>query len=130
MITDSPQKIKEAKALNFSDIFIVLVVVSIGFLGFGLGRLSKIDSSRVPIKLANGLVVLDSNDVSKNMGNTASLGMVTEGGKVVASKTGTKYHLPWCSGARTIKESNKIYFDSAREAEKAGYTKAANCKGL
>ena len=52
------------------------------------------------------------------------------GGQVVASKNGTKYHFPWCSGAKTISEANKIYFNSIEEAGAAGYTPAANCKGL
>lgn len=49
---------------------------------------------------------------------------------VVASKSGTKYHLLTCPGAKQIKPENKITFASPEAAEAAGYTKAANCKGL
>lgn len=49
---------------------------------------------------------------------------------VVASKSGTKYHLLTCPGAKQIKPENKITFTSPEAAEAAGYTKAANCKGL
>lgn len=52
------------------------------------------------------------------------------GGQYVASKSGTKYHLPWCPGAKQMKEENKIWFDSKAAAEAAGYTPAANCKGI
>lgn len=55
---------------------------------------------------------------------------IQSGGQVVASKSGTKYHFPWCSGAKTISEKNKIWFDSPEAARVAGYTPAANCKGL
>jgi len=48
----------------------------------------------------------------------------------VASKNGTKYHYPWCPGAQSIKEENKIWFSTKEEAEKAGYQPASNCKGL
>jgi len=48
----------------------------------------------------------------------------------VASRSGQRYHLPWCPGAKQIKEENKIYFATKEEAEKAGYTPAANCKGI
>jgi len=48
----------------------------------------------------------------------------------VVSKNGARYHYPWCSGAQSIKEENKIWFDTKEEAEAAGYTPAANCKGL
>ncbi|MEK7586510.1 MAG: hypothetical protein AAB453_01420 [Patescibacteria group bacterium] len=51
-------------------------------------------------------------------------------GSVVASKNGTKYHLPTCPGAKQIKESNKISFTSPEQATLAGYTPAANCPGL
>ncbi len=51
-------------------------------------------------------------------------------GAYVASKNGTKYHLPWCAGAKAIKTENKIWFASKAEAEAAGYTAAANCKGI
>ncbi|MBY0110427.1 hypothetical protein K2Y00_00245 [Patescibacteria group bacterium] len=52
------------------------------------------------------------------------------GGVYVGSVNGTKYHLPSCPGARTISEGNKIWFASKAEAEAAGYTPAANCKGI
>jgi len=45
----------------------------------------------------------------------------------VASKNGTKFHHLTCPGASQIKESNKIFFHSPEEAERAGYTRAANC---
>lgn len=51
-------------------------------------------------------------------------------GLYVASKNGAKYHLPTCSGAKRIKEENKIWFNSKQEAEKAGYEPAKNCKGI
>ncbi len=48
----------------------------------------------------------------------------------VASKSGTKYHLPTCAGAKSIVEANKVWFSTKEEAEKAGYTPAGNCKGI
>lgn len=49
---------------------------------------------------------------------------------LVASKNGSKYHFPWCSGALRIREENKLVFGSREEALEAGYTPASNCKGL
>lgn len=51
-------------------------------------------------------------------------------GTYVGSKGGTKYHLPTCSGAKRIKEENKVWFSTKEEAMAAGYTPAANCPGL
>ncbi len=48
----------------------------------------------------------------------------------VASKNGTKYYYAWCAGVTKIKEENKVWFSTKEEAEKAGYTPAANCKGM
>ena len=48
----------------------------------------------------------------------------------VASRKGTKYHLPSCAGAQHISSANKIWFATKKEAEQSGYTKASNCKGL
>lgn len=52
------------------------------------------------------------------------------GGQYVASKTGKSYHLPWCSGAKLIKEENKIWFSTKEEAEARGYAPAGNCPGI
>lgn len=49
------------------------------------------------------------------------------GGQVVASKNGTKYYPPDCSGASRISDANKVWFASASAAEEAGYSAAANC---
>lgn len=51
-------------------------------------------------------------------------------GKYVASKSGTKYHLPTCSGTKRIKEENKVWFETKEQAVAAGYGPAANCPGL
>jgi len=52
----------------------------------------------------------------------------TDAVQVVASSGGTKYHKLDCPGADSIKEDNKIYFDSIQLAKAAGYTAASNCK--
>lgn len=51
-------------------------------------------------------------------------------GSFVASKNGTKFYLPSCSGAARIKEANKVWFSSRQDAEAAGYTPAGSCPGL
>lgn len=55
---------------------------------------------------------------------------IPAGGQYVSSKTGTRYYLPWCSGAKQIKEENKVWFATKEAAEAAGYTPAKNCKGI
>lgn len=45
---------------------------------------------------------------------------------IYASRRGTKYYFYNCKSS--IKEANKIYFDSEEEAQKAGYTLAKACQ--
>lgn len=61
---------------------------------------------------------------------TKSAPAPASGGQYVASKSGTKYYLPWCGTAKRIKDGNKVWFASKAEAEAAGYEPAKNCKGL
>lgn len=108
--------------------FISLTIILVAFLSFGLGRLSKIEESKVPITIESaGASVLNT----QNIGNNPQLGSeASKLGVIVASKNGTKYHFPWCSGALRIKDENKIWFESEDEAKSAGYGPASNCKGL
>ncbi|MEK7520264.1 MAG: Ada metal-binding domain-containing protein [Patescibacteria group bacterium] len=46
-------------------------------------------------------------------------------GAYVASKSGKTYYLTTCNN--TIKETNKIYFATAEDAEKAGYVPSKTC---
>ena len=95
----------------------VLVLTASG--SFGLGRLSSVDEIRVPLT------------VTASTASVASASSVKEeSSAIVASKNGTKYYLPSCSGAKSIKEENKVWFESAAEARALGYEPAANCKGL
>jgi len=116
------------------DLFIILIVILVAFGSFGLGRLSKVEEGKEPIEIIypEDQTAPSSLEASVFEATTASESSSTilATKSFVASKNGTKYHFSWCSGAKQIKEENKIWFNSREEAEKAGYTKAANCKGL
>lgn len=121
------------------NLFIALLIVLVGTASFGLGRLSKTSLSHGDIRILTpqnaSANVLGSVSVSENTKSTQpelpeNVYVGESGGEVVASKSGTKYHYPWCAGAKQISEKNKITFVSIEEARKAGYTPAANCKGL
>ena len=106
----------EPSSKNMWLVLFALILVST--LSFGLGRLTKIEENKVPIRL-------------ENLSGQSQEGLVnSDTGSFVGSANGTKYHLPWCPGANQIKEANKIWFNTQEEAELAGYTKAGNCPGL
>ena len=131
--------------LGREDTRLVGIIVLVGLISFLLGRMS-VTQNIVSIvntapQHASGAVaniieapapetsaVRASSDPSPQPLKSAPL---TQGaGGYVASKNGTKYHLPWCSGAKSIKDENKVWFNTKAEAEAAGYTPAANCKGI
>ncbi len=123
-----------------NELFIVLAIILVALISFGLGRLSKIRENKTPITIENASESTPQEPAIGDKAAGGSSGGANYGGSTsivgsneklyVASKNGTKYHFPWCSGAQTIKEENKIWFSTKEEAEKAGYTPAANCKGL
>lgn len=122
------QFVEEIKKTLSGDLYVMLVIIFIGLSSFGLGRLSALEEQREPVR-----IVKPSNSSVESLSQQAAgAGTVPESatGSFVASKNSDKYHLPWCSGAERIKESNKIWFGSKEEAETAGYTPAANCEGL
>lgn len=92
-----------------ADFFVVLLFILVAFSSFSLGRIS-VAENKAP-------EVIYTPSETKQEG-------------VVASKTGTKYHFPWCAGALAIREDNRLNFASPLAARAAGYTPAANCKGL
>ena len=104
-------------------LFIPTVVILVGVGAFGLGRLSAMEGKKEPL-------------VVRQDGQLAAPAAAREGvvpatsGAYVASKSGSKYYLSTCSGAKNIKNENKVYFASAEAAEASGYEPAANCPGL
>lgn len=50
-------------------------------------------------------------------------------GQVIGNKNSKMYHLPGCSGYSRVSEKNQVKFDTAAQAEAAGYRLAGNCSG-
>ena len=124
------EKIKSTDKEVISDLYIVTLIILVGFSSFGLGRLSVSNSSKEPIQLLHtNMAAIEATFESETTSINRS-GTNAVQGALVGSRNGSKYHFPWCSGAQRIKEANKIWFDSKEEAHKAGYTPAANCKGI
>lgn len=126
------------------EYMLTALIIVVSCLSFYLGRMSVARENIQPLSMPASIVqyntILENTNATSSK-KTTDIGTTTSGtetsliskeaqGKYVASKKGTKYHLPWCPGAKQIKEENKLWFDSTEEAEKAGYAKATNCKGL
>lgn len=110
------------------DAVLALIIVLLATLSFGLGRLSATGGPKPPVTLC-GLGEKIPVSGSPEVVGAGAVFSVTQG-EYVASKNGTVYHFPWCSGAKRISEENKVWFTTKKEAERAGYRPASNCKGL
>ena len=126
-IANLPEKGKQIVENN--AVYSALLVIVVGCAAFGLGKLSEepVEVEAVAIEHpfpAPELQIGGEEDIVQ-IGS-----MQPENGQFVASRSGSKYHFPWCPGAQQMKDSNKIWFATKEDAEKAGYEPAANCKGL
>ena len=113
------------------NLFLIGVLVLISFLSFQLGRISRSASQPIKIEKANVQEIfgaqntnlqIKANNTDRGEGKDLKINFL-----VVASKNSNKYHFLWCPGAKQIKETNKIYFESEAKAIAAGYTLAGNC---
>jgi len=123
MIQNFLKKIKDIPREIWNDVFIILIILLTSLASFGLGRLSILYEEKGEFTVLNPEAAAPLTEGDRPEG-------LPETGEYVASKTGSKYHFPWCAGAQAIKEENKIFFNSKEEAEAAGYAPASNCKGL
>ena len=140
-VTGVREKINHAVSAVPSEIFLAVVVLLACTLSFGLGVLAGKSMQEETITVSETPLISETPSQHPELTASAATAVLTKevpqqepsmnaGGQYVASVKGTKYHLPWCAGAKAIKEENKIWFASKEEAEKAGYTPAGNCKGI
>lgn len=129
--------------LTNHEVLLALLIVAVSLVSFLLGRLSvsplgaptSQNATVLGVKEGDTPMKKEVTPVAEKVGSVEEVSTKSEStgapeGGYVASKSGTKYHLPWCSGAKRIKEENKVYFKTKEEAESAGYTPASNCKGI
>lgn len=98
------------------SVYIALLIIFVGLSSFALGRLSAFEVASQPIRVtAPDLVDGEA---------------LVIGGQVIGSRSGNKYHFPWCSGVERIALHNRVWFKDENEARQRGYSPAGNCQGL
>jgi hypothetical protein len=143
IIEEKPQKVglgNKIRSLLCGKYFTAVMILLVAVTSFSLGRISGLEDGKDPVRVISrdlygggsreqaasvGASAADDEKIGDSMPETQP-----DSGQVVASKNGSKYHYPWCSGAKQISENNLIVFNSIEEARAKGYTPASNCKGL
>jgi len=144
-----PQDILSRKRLlEIADLALLpVIVILVGAGSFFFGRLSALEACRghLIIHPPGGAQLIaaptpvtpdylgESSPANAAAGtnDSASSAPQSDGPhNYIASKNGSKYYLPTCAAVKRITEANRVYFATTQEAKDAGYTPAANCKGL
>lgn len=138
-IQDSPQKIKAfLDSPKGHDLLVILIIVATAAGSFMLGKITQKEASPVVINTDPNLILRTPQQaqIAKSGGSTAAVVNAAQSldasptgpkGDYVASKRGKKYYPVDCSAASSLKESNKIYFQTVEEAEAKGYSLSTSC---
>lgn len=139
-LPENPERIKLPRAPFWENdrLFTAALLVAVALASFGLGRWSGGGTAEpAPARAALPERGAQAAQVPAAVTPTPEPPPVAPdaaapaaGGMYVGSKNSNKYHLPWCAGARSISEANKVWFSSKEEAAAAGYVPASNCKGI
>lgn len=115
-------------------LFLLLCLSLVSFIGFNLGKINALQKSPLKVRESGSLKIKDTDLKADIYSATTKQQQTTENSKkldtrVVVSKASAskKYHYSWCASASKIKEENKLWFNSAEEAESVGYALAGNC---
>lgn len=115
------EKLKSFLATDAYFYSLLLLLVAIG--SFGLGKQAHLTTNQAAVSEAIETTVPQPLVPNREVSSPEASGAVV----VVGSRSGSRYHLPSCPGAKQIKESNLVTFNTVAAAEAAGYTPAANC---
>ncbi len=118
------------------DVVTILIIVFVAIGSFLLGSLSGQErAGNAPIVFADSLApykldrAIDTAPKQQNKSTSSQPSPYQGEGAAhafMASKNGTKYYPDGCSNR--ILDENKVFFDTAAQAEAAGYTLSSTCK--
>lgn len=99
--------------------------ILVAILSFGAGKLSEVYRGETPIIFQDAS---KCNDTYGNAGspNSDSLNSEKIQDKIIGNKNSLIYHLPGNASYDKVSVTNRVYFNSEADAQKAGYRKAKN----
>lgn len=133
-------KIKGIISIDITTFLLLSVLILVSLSSFGLGRLSVSNKEEdLGIKLEDTSEGFVKGEIGKSVGEESIINSsqykvesskqeIQKEKMYVASKNGKLYYTASCSGAKRISEKNRVWFASASDAEKSGYTLSSSCK--
>ena len=128
-------RIREFVEIYREELFFVFIVIIVGLIGFGLGRLSLLQAGQGSGDIANLEIKSTPIGAEELLKLTGEGSEKTDGDSagptdIVGNRNSKIFHLSHCPGARNMSEVNKVFFSSINAAIEAGYRAAGNCPGL
>lgn len=118
-IPDILQKIKRLFSSRLGETILIITIFALGNIGsYILGSTNSISPKTQPVIIAGDIETYE--EIMSRVSKTT--------GVVFGSINGTKFYYDNCSGGKSIKNENRIWFETIAEAIAAGYTQATNCK--
>jgi hypothetical protein len=131
IISDTIQKIKSfSEGDRGKAVYMILIIILVAGSSFGLGRLSQFGGNSGPIKIIypeGGFPASAASSASNPAYKAPTRAGNSSQGSFVASKKGKKYYPVNCPAAGSLKEDNKVFFNTEAEAQAAGYSKSSSC---
>lgn len=123
----SKEKIKNYQTVlskNEDKIILGIGFILVAVLSFGAGKLSEVSRPDSPIifQEAPKCESASGNNTENKSETTATVNQ----GKIIGNKNSLIYHIPGGGSYNKVSETNRVYFNSEEEAQKAGYRKAKN----
>jgi len=120
ILTKTRHFVKENGGILLLGLLVVSVIITVFLLGIITGK----NAFKTEPILLEGVTPVDNLLLQANI---TSLNKTSENGAYVASSKGKMYYPVNCGAANNLKQENRIYFQTAIEAEAAGYKRSTAC---
>lgn len=117
--------LKNIKSIHQSDIWISLAYVCLFSSLFGIAFASGVLYERAAISRATDVVIKQNNEIEKAWNDFQK--QQKQDAQYFGSRNGSTFYPLGCSSGNRIKESNRVFFHSIKEAQEAGYNPSSWC---
>lgn len=122
---------RESLMKQISTVWVMVSLLSVGGALYLVGRIDASESlqqSPIEVVYPEESAVRQHTVMTEDSGEGQLKSVPEPSEALVASRNGTRYYTPGCSGIGRINAENRIYFDTVEEAEAYGLTLAQACQ--